>query len=491
MADAAKNTVQGDEETTITPEQLKEITQEMRQAKKEARLSVTKAIASMTFRNPFFTHLALRMDYSWDFTIPTIMTDGKQIRYNPFFIRNCDVDEIQAALCHELLHVVFMHLTRREKRHPALWNIASDYVVNWILQQEGFKIPKGGLVDPKFEGMTAEEVYRILREEMEEKGSDNPQSLFGNPMSDQLGQDTKNSKKGDGDSSSNKSGDNASSDDGNSSSGSSKEGDGTDSDDNSTGGNGDEAEGMENPHHHHEGGCYSEPTGNVEELERELKNALSSAATVARQAGKLSAGLDRIIDDLLYPKVPWTKILRSYVEERVVNNNYNWLRPSRHHLNQGTYLPSLYNKELGTIVVMVDTSGSISPDELNIALSEISSMFIDLKAEKVYVLYIDSQICSIEEYTSEDLPIDGKKSKPKGGGGTSFVPGFKWIEKNSIDPQLVIYFTDLWGEFPREPSYPVIWCTFDNGGLDEDSDSNPNVPFGHTIDVSEIRNKKQ
>jgi len=46
----------------------------------------------------------------------------------------------------------------------------------------------------------------------------------------------------------------------------------------------------------------------------------------------------------------------------------------------------------------------------------------------------------------------------KGGGGTRFTPVFDWVEKQDMQPDLLVYFTDAEGEFPKQaPPYPVIW----------------------------------
>ena len=35
---------------------------------------------------------------------------------------------------------------------------------------------------------------------------------------------------------------------------------------------------------------------------------------------------------------------------------------------------------------------------------------------------------------------------------------FQWLEREGIEPETLVYFTDAAGEFPkREPNYPVIW----------------------------------
>jgi predicted metal-dependent peptidase len=61
---------------------------------------------------------------------------------------------------------------------------------------------------------------------------------------------------------------------------------------------------------------------------------------------------------------------------------------------------------------------------------------------------------------------------PVGGGGTDFGPCFDWLEKRGIQPQTLVFLTDLCGTFPSTvPSYPVIWA----------STERRNAPFGAVI----------
>jgi predicted metal-dependent peptidase len=60
----------------------------------------------------------------------TMATDGKVIYYYPEFVLGLSEPELQGVLVHEALHVVYEHPLRRGKRHPKIWNIACDYVIN-------------------------------------------------------------------------------------------------------------------------------------------------------------------------------------------------------------------------------------------------------------------------------------------------------------------------------------------------------------------------
>src|SRR5205085_500100 len=77
---------------------------------------------------------------------PTAATDGRDIFINPRFWNGLTPAERLGLLAHEVLHAALLHVPRRGKRNPLIWNIAADIVVNGIvLAQEGFVLPKGHL----------------------------------------------------------------------------------------------------------------------------------------------------------------------------------------------------------------------------------------------------------------------------------------------------------------------------------------------------------
>lgn len=184
---------------------------------------------------------------------------------------------------------------------------------------------------------------------------------------------------------------------------------------------------------------------------RDWKIAITQAATMAR--GMLPGGLERIIQEIIQPKISWALVLRDFVCQ-ATRNDYSFTRPNPRYLHTGVLLPSLYSKELDGVVIAIDTSGSIKDKEVAIFGSECSSILSEF-ITKIMILYCDTKIQATEEISSFDLPL---KLKAPGGGGTDFRPVFDWIEEQGISPTCLIYLTDLDGTFPAfSPDYPVIW----------------------------------
>ena len=190
--------------------------------------------------------------------------------------------------------------------------------------------------------------------------------------------------------------------------------------------------------------------------EQEAKALVGQAAQIAKAHGNMPGALGGIIDNLLNPKVPWKEVLREYVSQRCYED-YSWQRPNRRYLQQGIIMPTLYSEQLGEVCVAIDTSGSMSPAELEAAASEISGLIEDFPGVSVKVLYCDTQVYeeATETFTQEDFPV---VLHHKGGGGTRFQPVFNHIDETD-EPIVLLYMTDMYGDFPdTAPDYPVIWA---------------------------------
>lgn len=206
----------------------------------------------------------------------------------------------------------------------------------------------------------------------------------------------------------------------------------------------------------------------------EWKRAASTAANAAKAQGKLPSDLERFVDQLLNPKVPWVEKLRSSFMKVIGRVATTWTKPHRRRLvTQGVVLPSYTGFGAGIIVFVCDTSGSMSTPEMAQGLGECDNIIVDCQPKEVILLGCDCRINSeFRLYSGDSL---GDNPPPLGGGGgTSFVPPFKWLEEQGIRPDTLVYFTDMYGDFPDDPGFPVIWCSTTEDKV---------APFGETIYV--------
>jgi len=162
----------------------------------------------------------------------------------------------------------------------------------------------------------------------------------------------------------------------------------------------------------------------------------------------------RMVDHLLQPKLPWRMLLARYMT-MVARDDYSYSRPSSRRGDPVIY-PSLRSSQLD-IVIALDISGSISEQEIVEFISEVNAIKSQLRA-RITLLACDAKLAEGCPWRFEPWDEFVMPEKFKGGGGTRFVPVIEWLENQDQAPDLIVYFTDAQGEFPKqEPAFPVIW----------------------------------
>jgi predicted metal-dependent peptidase len=147
----------------------------------QARVKVNRNLLWINSKKGFFAQLLAKLNIygSSDPKYTTMCTNGLNIQYHPDFVLSQSDAAIRFVLCHEILHCVGDHMTRRGNRNPLLWNYAADYAINPILNEEvvpgQFEWPKQpdgsrmGLFEEKYVGMRAEDIYELLKEDEEQQ----------------------------------------------------------------------------------------------------------------------------------------------------------------------------------------------------------------------------------------------------------------------------------------------------------------------------------
>jgi len=207
----------------------------------------------------------------------------------------------------------------------------------------------------------------------------------------------------------------------------------------------------------------------VSQSAQDWKIAVAQAAQQAKAMGSLPASLDRLVKDLLEPVLNWKELLRRFVDSNA-SNDYAWFPPNRRYLHMGVILPSLRSQELKNVTLVMDTSGSITPDDLKAFGAEVRALVEDYGASST-VIYCDDHVNNVERFEAGDAV----ELNPSGGGGTDFRPPFEHVDQSGESPACLIYQTD--GEcnrFPPAPAFPVLWVL---------TRKNVNFvpPFGETI----------
>ena len=192
-------------------------------------------------------------------------------------------------------------------------------------------------------------------------------------------------------------------------------------------------------------------------LEAQAKIETIQAAKAAKAVGRLPASIERMVDEMVNVTTPWHEILERRMVAKI-RDGYSWNRPNRRFVSNGLYLPGVDSlPKMGTVVIGVDTSGSIGQPELNFFAGHVNRILEVCNPERVVVLYCDAKIAHVDEFEAEDYPV---RLSPHGGGGTSFKPVFDYIDDNNIDPEVVVYLTDGYGDQTLFTSqHDTVWLT--------------------------------
>lgn len=179
---------------------------------------------------------------------------------------------------------------------------------------------------------------------------------------------------------------------------------------------------------------------------------------LSRAGGSLSDKIKRMMDKLVTkaPALNWRKELKKLFDAAL--RQTSWEIPNKRFVASGQYLYGRKNTGAGTfktIVVAVDTSGSISQKQSELFLSEVMHLMKIADAEIMYIIY-----CSDDIHFPIDVVKRGRKPdfslwKTTGGNDKGFIPPFQWIKENRITPSVFVYFTDTGGEMPDPKKYGI------------------------------------
>lgn len=359
------------------------------------------ARVGLLLRHPFFGNLATRMKIveanDW---CQTLATDGRTFYFNEGFVNKLTPKECEFGFAHEVLHNVFDHMGRREGRDPQLSNIAADFAANQILKDERIgTVPSfiNIFQDDKYRGWSYEQIY----EDLESKAIKIDLSELGELLDDHL--------------------------------------------------DGEEGEGGDDDSDGDKDGKGKRPKLSAEEKKKirdEIKEAMVAAAQSAG-AGKVPAGVARLIKDFTEPKMDWRQLLRMNIQS-ILKSNFSFARPNRKSQHSGAVLPGMMNEETIDVSIAIDMSGSISDTMAKDFLSEVKGIMEEYQDFKLDLWCFDTEVYNYKRFTG-DIADEIIEYEVAGGGGTDFDVNFQFMKNNDINPKKFIMFTDgypcgSWGD---------------------------------------------
>ena len=361
-----------------------------------ARDLLITARVALLINHSFFGNLATRLKMiNADEWCSTAATDGRNFYYNSRFICLLKTKEVEFLVGHEVLHVVYDHMGRRDNRDPQIWNIANDYAVNADLKRHKvgqFITSVPCLYEAKYDGKYSEYIYDDLMKGVSKVSLDD---LIDQMLDEHM-----------------------------------------DSEDDSDG----EAEGKGRP----------KPMTQEERdaLRQEIKQNIINAAA-GSEAGKLPAGVKRLLDDITDPKMPWRDLIQTNLTS-LIKSDYSFSRPNRRGWHMDAIMPGSIPGEEIDVVVALDMSGSISDKQAQMFLGEVSGMMQMFDGYKIHVFCFDTSVHNPQSYSSDNLDTMSDY-EPKGGGGTDFTSIFDYLKERGEDTKRLIVFTDgmpfgSWGD---------------------------------------------
>jgi predicted metal-dependent peptidase len=388
---------------------------------------LTTARVGLLLKAPFFGNMATRMQLiEADEWCPTAATNGRNFYYNTKFVQKLSVKKLEFLFGHEICHCVFDHFGRVGSRDRQLSNIAQDYAVNQILVDEriGEKITEVKICyDPKYRGLAWEEIYDQLYEKAEKISMPDLLKQLGDLLDEHINEDG---------------------------SGPGKEGEG-------------DKQGKGMP------GMTKEE---AQAIRDEIKEAMIQSAAAAG-AGKVPAGIQRMIKDMTEPKISWRDLVRQEIQS-IIRNDYSFTRPNRKSMHSGAILPGMKEATTIDIGISIDMSGSIGQEDATVFLSEVKGIVDQYEDFKINLWCFDTAIYNHQEFT-QDNSEELFEYEPEGGGGTDFEANWEFMKEQGIQPKKFIMFTDGYpcGGWGDEDYCDTIFIVKGN--------TEAEAPFGQTV----------
>lgn len=373
---------------------------------------IAKIRSKLLLKTPFFGTILMTTPMIETRDVPTAATDMRTIVYNPDFFGRLSDDEVTFVLAHEVLHIAFKHGLRVQSRDRLVWNHAADYAINWILAQMNFTFVDGGLLDRRYANMSAERIYDLLVQE-QNPGDGQP----GDSGPEGTDQPLRGAE--------------------------------------SAGGMGQDLMPVDN----------LSPAEKAQ-VEQAINQQVAQAANMARMAGKMPAALDRAVTAILHPEAPVEELLRQLMTVHDTSDE-DWSRRNRRFTD--VYLPARHNEAMGEVVVIGDTSGSVSQVEVNKIAGMVTRIVENMRPERVRMVWADAAVAG-EQVFERGEPLD---FEPAGGGGTDMRVPLEYVEQ--YEPVVVVLVTDGHTPWPQhEPPYPLITCC---------TEPNVTIPIGEVLRV--------
>lgn len=358
---------------------------------------------ALLMTQPFFGTLLMKLEHVEDRSVPTLCVSTRRIHYNPDFLATLDLDEVVFCVAHEIMHVAWMHLPRMRHYHSTgvgpdgkpldlgKFNRAADYPINALLKEQQI----GKVIDPS--------KFKVCLDENRFPSTMTPEEVYC-----QLNDEGKGGKgKGKG------------------------EGDALDEHDHS-----EAADGSADP---------ITPA-----------DIIQAAQQHKAIRGELPAGMERMLGELRKPAVsPWARLRRFVTKSLPGADATTWRRLQRRQLVRGIGVPGMTQQGAGRVGVIIDTSGSIDQQTLDLFGGHLAAIMSDARPQEVRIYWVDARVHRVDTATNPSQLRQVMSKKVPGGGGTDMTKGVAAAEGDKCDG--IVVLTDGYTPFCSSRK-PLMWA---------------------------------
>jgi predicted metal-dependent peptidase len=371
---------------------------------------LAKASKTLILEEPFYGLFLVGLNKTFRKDIPTAGVSkhgiGVQLAVNPEFFEGLSLEHRIGLLKHELLHISFGHLLVRDLySNKKLFNIAADLEINQYINND--YLPEGGLKLDSFPELNlpvkagTKVYYEILEKAQKDGTSPSLDSLL-NQMDGDSQYDHKTWEEIDE---------------------------------------------------------LSEADKKL--IQKQIEHQLKEVADqTEKRHGNIPGELADLISRLRHvepAKFDWKGYLRRFVG----NSSIVYTKKLRRKYNK-RYIenPGLKIKFKNNILVGIDTSGSVSRDELKEFMNELVHMH--KTGHKITIAQCDTQLNSVAEFNpKKDLEIKGR-------GGTSFQPVIDHFNEKKGTYTALIYLTDGEAWNPENCPKNTLWVLSSKSQMNND-----------------------
>jgi predicted metal-dependent peptidase len=379
--------------------------------------SLSKTAKDLMLKEPYYGFFLIMLNKLWSKKVPTAGVSKNGINYqlmiNDEFWEGLSENHRLGLLKHELLHIAFGHLTTVFKfSDRKMANIAMDMEINQYIDVDF--LPEGGIMIDNYDELNldrkagARYYYDKLKEAKDEKDQN---GTSGCPDFDDLC-DQMDSGDGDG------------------------------LPDHSTW---DEFENL------------SEAEQKL--IEKQLQKVLGDAKEqTVKKRGSVPGEIEGVIviEEIVAAKFDWRGYIRRFtgISTKVFTKKIRRKENRRFSDN-----PGLKIKMKQHMLLAIDTSGSVSNEELLEFMNEIHHIY--KAGVDITIIQCDTSIRSIEAYRGKnDLKVQGR-------GGTEFDPVLDYYNENSKKYTSLVYFTDGECDANVKPKGNVLWVISERSSMNE------------------------